>query len=143
MGVFFHVAGFGIFERHKILCVWQHMDMLDLLSRCHVVRDLVLTPALRAAEFLLGLEVFEPNEAFLSTTCTSPACVIGFSVARRQAGAYVAYVIDGVLPNHFVLWCPYCWMCTVVLRGDRRPRVYRFADAVAVLLFEGGGHQMP
>ena len=103
----------------------------------------MLTPALRAAEFLLGLEVFKPNEAFLSDTCTSPGCATGFSVAGRQDGAYVAHVIDGVLPNHFVLLCPYCRMYTVVLRRDRRPKVYLFADAVAVLFFAGGGgHQM-
>ena len=129
----------------RLHALWQHMDMLDLLTRCHVIRDLVLTPALRAAEFLSGLEVFKPNEAFLSTTWSNPnpGCATGFSVARRQDRADVAYVINGVVPNYFVLWCPYCRMYTVVVRDDRRPRVYPFADAIAVLLFAGGGHQMP
>ena len=123
----------------RLDALWQHMDMLDLLGRCHVVRDLVLTPALRGVEILSGLKVLRSSEVFMSETYTSPNHATGFSVAWRQDGAYVARVIDVDRPYHFVLWCPYCRMYTVVLRGDRRPKVYRLVDAVAVLLFTGGG----
>ena len=75
----------------------------------------------------------------MSNTYTSPNYATGFSVTRRQDGAYVAHVINGGRPCHFVLWCPYSRMYMVVLRGDQRLRVYRLVNAVALLLSAGGG----
>ena len=119
----------------------QHMEMLDL-QRTY---NYVLTHALRATEFLLGLKMLESNEAFLSIVVCA-TLVTRFRVVRRQSDrAYVAYFVDGRLgtrPCHYVLWCPYCRMYTVVSRDDPRPKVYPFVDVVAVLLFAGKDREL-